>query len=315
MLLIPEKTACGTPNDDVADVLDRVADRLDAQRADHFRIDAYRRAADRLRWLPESVAEILDKDGRAGLEEIPGIGARLSSAIEEIVQTGRLGLLDRLEGQVSPEDLFTTIPGIGEALAHRIHDELHVDTLEDLEAAAHDGRLAALPGFGERRTRAIREYLDATLSRSARRRARSHRRIGPGHQRPSVAAILAVDSEYGRLARAGRLHCIAPRRFNPSRRAWLPVWHVDRNGWSFTVMYSNTARAHALGKTRDWVVVFIERDGEESQATVVTEYQGELAGLRVVRGRETECRRHYHVAGRSRSVSAWAHEMAVRLAG
>lgn len=58
-------------------------------------------------------------------------------------------------------------------------------------------------------------------------------------------------------------------------------------------MFSNTARAHRLGKTRDWVIVVSERDGDEHQHTVVTEYRGALAGRRVVRGRETESADYY----------------------
>ena len=58
-------------------------------------------------------------------------------------------------------------------------------------------------------------------------------------------------------------------------------------------MYSNTARAHELGKTDDWVVIYYEQDGEEDQCTVVTETRGPLAGRRVVRGREQECREYY----------------------
>ena len=81
-----------------------------------------------------------------------------------------------------------------------------------------------------------------------------------------------------------------PRRFNPERRAWLPVLHTERDGWSCTALYSNTARAHELGTTRDWVIVYYERDGDEDQCTVVTERHGPLAGRRVVRGREAECR-------------------------
>ena len=53
-------------------------------------------------------------------------------------------------------------------------------------------------------------------------------------------------------------------------------------------MFSNTARAHQLGRTGDWVVVYAARDGHEDQCTVVTEYQGPRAGRRVVRGREEE---------------------------
>ena len=69
--------------------------------------------------------------------------------------------------------------------------------------------------------------------------------------------------------------------------------HVERDGWSFTALYSNTARAHDLGKTRDWVVVYFDGDGHESQVTVVTERSGPLKGRRVVRGREGECLAHY----------------------
>ena len=57
-------------------------------------------------------------------------------------------------------------------------------------------------------------------------------------------------------------------------------------------MFSNSARAHQQGKTLDWVVIVFERDGQEEQCTVVTEYGGELAGRRVIRGRETECAEH-----------------------
>jgi len=58
-------------------------------------------------------------------------------------------------------------------------------------------------------------------------------------------------------------------------------------------LFSNTARAHELGMTHDWVVVYYERDGHENQCTVVTERRGDLGGQRVVRGREDDCRRHY----------------------
>ena len=75
-------------------------------------------------------------------------------------------MLARLEGQVSPEDLFTTVPGLGEEIARRIHTRLGIETLEELELAAHDGRLEALPGFGRRRTHDLRETLTGMLGRS-----------------------------------------------------------------------------------------------------------------------------------------------------
>ena len=88
-----------------------------------------------------------------------------------------------------------------------------------------------------------------------------------------------------------RLPRIAPKRFNPDGKAWLPVLHTDRADWHFTALYSNTARAHELGRTNDWVVLYYyDGDHREGQCTVVTETHGPLAGARVVRGRESECR-------------------------
>jgi len=111
---------------------------------------------------------------------------------------------------------------------------------------------------------------------------------------PDVAALLDVDREYRKKAAAGSLRTIAPKRFNPSGEAWLPVLHAQRGEWHFTALFSNTARAHELGRTRDWVVMYYyDGDHVEGQCTVVTETRGALAGQRVVRGREEECRAQY----------------------
>lgn len=291
-------------NGDVADILERIAALLEAQGADGYRVRAYRTAAQTVRALPDPVARTLAAGGSAALERLPGIGRSISALVAAYVHTGRSSLLERLEGQVSPEDLLTTVPGIGEELAARIHATLGVETLEELELAAHDGRLAGVRGIGPRRASAIRDSVGGILDRSTRRRARRRRWLeagagrpgGPGEgpsgeERPSVEQILSVDAEYRRRAAAGELPTLAPRRFNPSGESWLPVLHSERDGWSFTALFSNTARAHELGRTRDWVVVYYERDGEEDQCTVVSERRGPLAGRRVVRGREAEVRR------------------------
>ncbi|MGE0191215.1 MAG: helix-hairpin-helix domain-containing protein [Planctomycetota bacterium] len=273
-------------NEHVASLLEDMADLLEAQDGDVYRVRAYRRAAGTVRAESRPLARILEEEGRGGLERLPAIGKGIASAIEELVHTGRLGLFERLKGQISPEDLFTTVPGIGEELAHRIHEALGIETLEELELAAHDGRLQTVPGMGPRRARAVREILAAVLSRSARRRSR---RIGGGShppEEPDVATLLDVDAEYRRRAEAGELRTIAPRRFNPAGEAWLPVLHTTRGPWAFTALFSNTARAHQARATHDWVVLYFERDGEEGQCTVVTETRGPQAGQRVVRGRE-----------------------------
>jgi DNA polymerase (family X) len=117
-----------------------------------------------------------------------------------------------------------------------------------------------------------------------------------------VALLLEIEHGYRTAAAAGRLPTIAPRRFNPRGEAWLAVQHITRDGWHFTVLYSNTARAHELGYTRDWVVIYYyDHDHSERQCTVVTEHSGDLAGCRVVRGRESECRQYYADAPAARA--------------
>jgi hypothetical protein len=145
---------------------------------------------------------------------------------------------------------------------------------------------------------AVKESLESVLSRSGRRRARRLRHLdkqevhGPPPQ-PSVALLLEVDEAYRHKAEKGQLRTISPRRFNPDGKYRLPVLHTDRDGWHFNVLFSNTARAHELGKIRDWVVIYYEQDGHENQHTVVTETHGPVKGRRVVRGREKECLAYY----------------------
>jgi putative hydrolase len=268
----------------VAEKLREAADILQAQRANPFRIRAYRQGADRIAGLEVDVGDLLASRGLAGLEALPGIGAGIAAAINEIVRTGRWSQLERLRGTLDPERLFRSIPGVGPVLARQLHEKLEIDTLEALEAAAHDGRLASVPGLGPRRTAMIRAELGTLLGRR-----RDHRIT-----EPAVDVLLDVDAEYRRRVAVGRLPRIAPRRFNPRGTAWLPILHTERGEWRFTVLFSNTATAHGLGRTRDWVVVYFHSDGEpEGQRTVVTETRGALAGRRVVRGRELECEAYY----------------------
>jgi putative hydrolase len=107
---------------------------------------------------------------------------------------------------------------------------------------------------------------------------------------PPVALVLEVDQQYRRHVEAGDLPKIAPRRFNPTAEAWLPVLHTSRDDWHFTALFSNTAQAHRYGRTRDWVIVyFYNGDHQEGQYTVVTETAGPMKGKRVIRGLEAAC--------------------------
>ena len=121
-------------------------------------------------------------------------------------------------------------------------------------------------------------------------------------QPPTVDLILNLDAEYRRKAEADELKKITPKRHNPDGEAWLPILTTEREEWRFTVLFSNTAKAHELGKTQDWVVVYYDKGSGEDKCTVVTEYAGFLLGKRVIRGREKECAEYYNVEGRDQRV-------------
>lgn len=286
----PTSTAHGPPgNAAIAARLRRFGDLLDAQGADGFRVRAYRNAADEIDRLDTSLEEHFRNGGIDGLVELRGIGESIASAIAEMLTSGTWRQLDRLEGGITPENLFATIPGVGPVLAERLTDTLDVDTLEELEAAL---RLGDVPveGVGPRRREAILAGLGQRLARLPRLR----RERGQEVEEPPVSLLLDADELYREKAGRGELRRIAPRRFNPTGAAWLPILHARRDGWHLTALYSNTARAHELGRTQDWVVIFFHRDaGPELQRTIVTETRGPLEGRRVVRGREEECLARY----------------------
>jgi len=271
------------PNNQIADKLRQASDILAAQGADPFRIAAYLRAAESVRGLETDLGTIAEKGGRKAIEAIPGVGASIGSAVAEMLTGGRWGFLDHLKGTASPETLFQSGPGIGPGLARRVCETIHVHTLEALEAAAHDGRLEQV--------RAPRRNVRAALAEMLARVRRSRL---VSYEEPGVTLLLDVDREYRERATAGALIKIAPKRFNPKGEVWLPLLHTVRDAWHFTALYSNTARAHQLGRVTDWVVIYFHKDSQaEGQRTVVTETRGEAAGRRIVRGREAECRRHY----------------------
>lgn len=268
----------------IAQRLREMASLLDAQDGQPYRAAAYRKAADTVAALDRELREIHAAQGLAGLDALPGVGPRIAAAMAEMLATGGWRQLEHVRGDADPAARLRTVPGIGAALAHRLHEELGIDTLEALEMAAHDGRLEAVPRMGPRRAAAIRASLAQMLGRR-----RLPRPAGAAAE-PSVEQLLEVDREYRAAAQAGRLPTIAPRRFNPAGAAWLPVLHTRRGDWHCTALYSNTARAHQLGRVHDWVVIYAEHPTQgERQYTVVTGAYGPAAGRRVVRGREAEC--------------------------
>jgi hypothetical protein len=274
-------------NSKIARRLEEVAQLLSEQRANRFRVQAYRNAAETVRRLSVPVDEILSREGEEGLRNLPAIGERLATAIATLVCTGQLPMLQRLRGEGDSELLLASVPGIGKVTARRLHHELGINTLEQLETAASTGQLETFAGFGKKRIAGIIDSLASRLGRVQRLRRLSK------ESQPAIAEILKVDRDYRAQAAAGRLPSIAPRRFNPTGEAWLPILHTERGPTHYTALFSNTARAHQLQKTKDWVVLYSEGPEGEHQWTVVTSQHGPLAGKRVVRGREAESADYY----------------------
>ncbi|MDE3197542.1 MAG: DNA-binding protein [Acidobacteriota bacterium] len=279
-------TAVDVLNEQIARRLEEVASLYNEQRANAFRIAAWRRAATTIRRLSEPLATLYSRDGIEGLRRLPGVGPQIASALRSILTAGTLPLLERLRREMSPVDILRSVPGIGRVQAGRLHRDLAISTLEDLELAAHDGRLAAIAGFGPKRIAGIADSLASRLSR-----------VRPAEPRDlpevSVADLLAVDRDYREQAAAGTLRRIAPRRFNPNHEPWLPILHTERGGRRYTALFSNTALAHKSGMTHDWVVLYWDGGAAPHQCTVVTARQGKVRGQRAVRGREEECAAYY----------------------
>lgn len=271
----------------IARRLSSAATLLDRQGADPYRAQAYRQAARTIRRLDRDIA-VIGEGGAKALLELKGVGPSIARAIAEQLLTGRWPFLDMLRGRLVPERLFISIPAIGPVLSRRIYDTLGITTLEALSAALKEGRLGTVEGMGRRRIALVRATLAGILAQMQPRRPK------PVWEEPSAAVLLDVDREYRARAEADDLPRIAPQRFNPQRSAWQPILHASRGRWRVTALYSNTARAHELGLTQDWVVLYFHTNGgPEAQRTVVTETWGNLAGKRVVRGREEESRQFH----------------------
>lgn len=303
---MPNSSPSGTVNFRVARRLEEVAQLLEAQGANRYRVQAYRRAADTLRQQAQPVEALLRREGEAGLRRLPGIGERLARSISTLILTGRLPMLDRLRGASDANTLLASVPGIGKRLATRLRRDLNIQTLEELEAAAHDGRLKDIAGIGPKKLSGIIDSLTARLNYV--RRPRAAAAASP----PSVAELLDVDREYREKASAGALPTIAPRRFNPQREAWLPILHTTRGARHYTALFSNSARAHQLQTTKDWVVLYYDGPRGEDQCTVITSRHEPLFAKRIVRGRESECSDYYcHTTA---TLSAGSYPLAARAA-
>lgn len=150
-------------NADIAKIFAKVADLLEIQGANPFRVRAYRNAARQISSLSRSVRDMLEQN--KSLSDLPGIGEDLAGKIETIVETGNLPLLQELMEQSAPElDELLKIPGLGPKRAQTLFKELNVTNLNELREAAESNKIRELDGFGEKTEKKILQGLEQRTS-------------------------------------------------------------------------------------------------------------------------------------------------------
>lgn len=153
-------------NQQLADVFDRIANLMKINDELVFKVRAYERAAEALRALGEEASVIA---ARGELTDVPGIGKAIAEKIDELLSTGKLAFLQRLEQQVPPSLLeLLAVPGVGPKKVALFWKELNVLTLADLQAAANAGNLRSLPGMGEKSETSILAGLASLSQRTGR---------------------------------------------------------------------------------------------------------------------------------------------------
>jgi DNA polymerase (family 10) len=154
-------------NADIAAILNEIADLLEIEQANPFRIRAYRNAARVLAELGRDVRSMVERS--EDLTELPGIGDDLAAKISEIVTTGKCRALEKLHAELPPAigDLLH-VQGLGPKRVRTLWHDLDIQTLEQLARAARDGRIRALPGFGAKTEENILQAVEAHLSKARR---------------------------------------------------------------------------------------------------------------------------------------------------
>lgn len=154
-------------NDKIAAAFDEIADLLELQDANPFRVRAYRNAARTLVSWPEEMADWAAQ--KRDFDDLPGVGADLAGKIGEILERGSCDQLDRLRAQF-PRGIteLLQIPGLGPKRVHALYHELGVRSPAQIQSAAREGRIRDIRGFGETSERRIAEAAAAYLQRSTR---------------------------------------------------------------------------------------------------------------------------------------------------
>jgi DNA polymerase (family 10) len=199
-----EPVAALPRNADVAEQFDLLADLLELEGAESFRVLAYRRAATRMKETSGSIAQ-LALDGRA--KELQGIGKTIEEKIVQIVEHGEIEALAKRRATVPPEVvLFMRLPGLGPKTAARIWKELGIATLAELKAAAEGERLRGLAGLGPK----SEEKILKALAFRAENPDEGRRLLGAGL--PAVQAVVSVLREHPAAVRVSEAGSVRRRK-------------------------------------------------------------------------------------------------------
>lgn len=244
---LPRRHGAATPrNDEIAGLFDEIADLLEIEGANPFRIRAYRQAARTLRGLERPASDLI-AEGK-DLTELSGIGADLAGKIAEVVATGHVAMLDRLHGEL-PAGLveLLRVPGIGPKRAKMLHDKLGIASMAGLQSAAAAGKLRGLPGLGDKSI--------AAIAAAAKTQTEQPRRLLLASALPEAEALL----KHLRAAQ-GIGQCVVAGSYRRQRETVgdLDFLATARNSQPVIehfVAYDRVAKVLAQGPTRATVIL------------------------------------------------------------
>lgn len=246
-------------NVDIADLFDEIADVLDIEGENPFRIRAYRNAARVLRAYGTEMADLVAKG--ADLQKVPSIGADLAARIEELVKKGKSPALEKIRKGVPAIALeLLKFPGIGPKRARTLTEELDIHTIEQLHRAALDHRIRALPGFGAKAEEAILAALQRKKTGPERVKlavAASHAQVLTAYleKAPGIGKVIVAGSFRRGRETVGDLDILATAK---NRRAVIE--HFTK--------FDQIAKVVAAGTTRATVML---RSGLQVDLRVVAE--------------------------------------------
>lgn len=150
-------------NEEIARRFNRMASLMEVRGEDPFRLRSYRMAAEAIETWPSSMQEIADKDGAAGLQEIPGVGKAIAAKIIELLEKGTFDAWERLTEE-TPETVLDLLelPGVGPKTAATFHQKFKITSLDDLRRFAEGGGLEMIDGIGPKSAERIKRSLDRT---------------------------------------------------------------------------------------------------------------------------------------------------------